>query len=533
MQKIPKKGTFEFRFSNLLLALCIVASTALSIVSSFLLGNFVDFLSGRPSFDRATWLYILAILGILFFTAVFHIIFANFLPLKVLLNKSISYSQDVMREVLHLSQRDYQRKDKGYYMNLVVSSAFTCGDLYAQKNVEFVGNVLCVLLLIVVAARVSVWFSLVYVIYIPLFIFLTWEPNKRLTSFQKAGLPTQDAFLGGTKKIVEDKRAINIARAESYFEVLYKKRSEKYLSFLTKLKWYLTLSTNLPNVLASVLTAVTLGVAAKLYFDGGMTIGTILVMFQLSQVLQNPLNRCLEIILYCSMNVAHIERLHELSAQEQNPTGYEQVFQNLDCLAKIPAGKVFSTPERERELFSVSRLTLPKNKLILVKGKNGTGKSTLTNLLTGFADIGILDGSIALDGALAQASYLCRPILFVDGDVAENMFGKKMNQKACDVLGIPFLDRQINESGSNLSLGEQQKLGLLRQLSSDAEVVVLDEPFANLDRDSIGRLAKYLSELKQKKSVIAIVHSHELDAFADIILEIHDGKLVCTPPPLS
>lgn len=527
MKHREKIRLFEPNVPNLLLAGCIVLCNALSIASSFLLGNFIDFLSGRPNFDRATVLYLGAILGALLIAAVMNMFFAQFLPLKRLLKKSIDYSQDVMSDVLKLSQKNYQSKEKGYYINLVTSSAYTCGDIYAMMNIELVGNVMCVLLMIAVAAYINVFFALTYIVYIPLFAFLTQSPNKKLTAFQKAGLSTQDAFLSGTKKIVEDKRAINIARAEAYFEELYKKSSEKYLSFITKFKWYSILSTNMPTLLSAVLTAATLGIAAKLYFGKGSTIGMIFVVFQLSQVLQKPLNGCMEIIIYCSLNQAHAERIRELRMQTQDDSGFDKIYRELDHLADIPSGELFSSPDRERKLFSIKEFTLPKNQLIVIKGGNGAGKSTLANLLTGFADRNAFDGSIALDDALADASYFSHPILFTDGDVKENMFGKEINPAVFDVLGISFSDKKINESGSNLSLGEQQKLGLLRVLSSDAEVIVLDEPFANLDRESINRLAAYLSKLKRRKSILAIVHSPELDAFADVLIRIHNGELVC------
>ncbi len=93
------------------------------------------------------------------------------------------------------------------------------------------------------------------------------------------------------------------------------------------------------------------------------------------------------------------------------------------------------------------------------------------------------------------------------------------------MLDITFQDKTIHESGGNLSYGEQQKLALLRVLSADADVIVLDEPFTNLDHESIDRLSNYISSLKNKKSIIAIMHSPELDQAADIILKIDNEKI--------
>ncbi|MFZ3069731.1 MAG: AAA family ATPase [Anaerolineaceae bacterium] len=106
------------------------------------------------------------------------------------------------------------------------------------------------------------------------------------------------------------------------------------------------------------------------------------------------------------------------------------------------------------------------------------------------------------------------------------MFGVEIDQEVYEILGASFEGKNINESGNNLSLGEQQKLGLLRVLSSKAAVVVLDEPFTNLDKDTIYSLTAYIAKIKGKKSIIVITHSPELDPFADMILRIDSGSLV-------
>lgn len=57
-------------------------------------------------------------------------------------------------------------------------------------------------------------------------------------------------------------------------------------------------------------------------------------------------------------------------------------------------------------------------------------------------------------------------------------------------------------------------------------LVVLDEPFTNLDHKCTGHLSDYIVGLKKKKSVIAIMHSPELDQFTDIVLKIDNKRLV-------
>lgn len=434
--KFPKM-LFEFRLINIFMAFGIVACMALSIMSSFLLGKFTDLISGKSDFDYGIIAYLVSLFGVLLLTVIANVYLAQYLPLRLQLKKSIAFSREVMDGLLKIPQKYYQREEKGYYINLITSSAFTCGDIYGQINVELVWNAICVLLLTVIAACINPYLGVIYLLYIPIFAVLTRKPNKKIADFQKAGLPTQDAFLSGTKKIIENKREINIARAESYYSDLYKERSGNYLSFAVKFKWYSILSANMPAILSVFLKVITMAAAIKLYFSGDATLGTILVIFQLSQLLQDPINKCFEILIHRMVNDVHIERIQQFINLQHEKSGFEDIFLLQNELALIKKGKLFSTPERTDMLFTVNDLLLPKNSLIVIKGSNGTGKSTLTNLLTGFIDIDIFDGILKLNHSLSKAAYLSHPILFAEGDIKENMFGAEINQ---DIYSI----RRIN-----------------------------------------------------------------------------------------
>ncbi|KGF14654.1 hypothetical protein HMPREF1647_00045, partial [Lancefieldella parvula DNF00906] len=77
----------------------------------------------------------------------------------------------------------------------------------------------------------------------------------------------------------------------------------------------------------------------------------------------------------------------------------------------------------------------------------------------------------------------------------------------------------------SVSLGERQKIGLLRALSRKQGALVLDEPLQNLDAPTSQRLCRYLTNLKGGRTVVVIMHSDELNQEADVLLDIQDGQL--------
>lgn len=153
----------------------------------------------------------------------------------------------------------------------------------------------------------------------------------------------------------------------------------------------------------------------------------------------------------------------------------------------------------------------------------------LVDYLTGFSDVDDFDGIASFDNSLLHCAYLTYPILVVSGTLEDNLFSMVKNTSAAAMLGIDELEtKEFDDKAVNLSFGEKQKLALLRTFSQGSDVLVLDEPLSNLDRASANRLVDFVAELKGRMSVIAIMHSPELDEAADCILTIEDHRLVRT-----
>ena len=311
----------------------------------------------------------------------------------------------------------------------------------------------------------------------------------------------------------------------SFMINLIVKKSNKYLEFVTKYKFFETASQEILIILSGVLQILTLALSAYLFYKKQISLGTIILMFQFSNLLQSPLNTCFQILIYKSVNKAHIERIRDFIKLSSEKSGFEKYYKDQEELICVKNGKFFTTGEKDKLLFTVDDLKIRKNSLVVVKGENGSGKSMFVNFITGFSDPESFEGNISLDFSLQKSSYLSYLILLVHGSLEENLFNEKSKENLFEVLNIDFRNKIIDDKSRNLSFGEQQKLNLLRVLSRDSSVIILDEPFTNLDKESIESLTKYILSLKGKFSIIAITHSPELDESADYILNIVDGKI--------
>lgn len=179
--------------------------------------------------------------------------------------------------------------------------------------------------------------------------------------------------------------------------------------------------------------------------------------------------------------------------------------------------------------------TLDKGETLLIAGRNGSGKSMLLKALKGLEKS---KGNICLDGEiLTKTKDRMRSFSIVFQDTELQIVGTTLYR---DVLfGLENLEMDNIEARANealkefglykikdrnpdeLSGGEKRKLSIASLMATEPKILLMDEPFANLDWPSSKTLIKAIERLKEKKATIIIV-SHE----ADRILSLTDRTLI-------
>lgn len=178
---------------------------------------------------------------------------------------------------------------------------------------------------------------------------------------------------------------------------------------------------------------------------------------------------------------------------------------------------------------------LKTNSLYVLKGDNGSGKTTLCKILTGLYDN--YEGEIYLENRdikkmnrdellnLIFYSAQLTPVfsdtlsnnIFLDSKITkeqENKYFKMIKFFSLDELE----EKEIIDDGS-VSGGQKQKIGILRALFSNKEILIFDEPTANLDKQSIKKLVMIIKKLKETKLIIVISHDNTFDCIASEIIK--------------
>jgi iron(III) transport system ATP-binding protein len=191
-------------------------------------------------------------------------------------------------------------------------------------------------------------------------------------------------------------------------------------------------------------------------------------------------------------------------------------------------------------------LLLPQGEIGCVVGSSGCGKTTLLRAIAGF--IGIDDGRIVIDGhevassrhalppeqrgiGLVFQDYALFPHLRVDENVAfglRNADATARRQRVDSMLRLVGLTAQARRYPHELSGGQQQRVALARALAPAPKLLLMDEPFSNLDVELRARLGSEVREILKSSGTSAMLVTHdqqEAFAIADRVGVMHQGRL--------
>ena len=206
------------------------------------------------------------------------------------------------------------------------------------------------------------------------------------------------------------------------------------------------------------------------------------------------------------------------------------VVKNVCKTFNFLAGK---TVQKNVALDNVS-FEVEKGCCTVLAGENGSGKSLLMSIIAGLEKCN--SGSVEVFGKVGIVFQEAETQILGDtvkDDVAFGLKNQKLkkeeiNKKIEDALKKVGLFEKSSYNCRFLSGGEKRRLSIACMLALDFPILVLDEPYANLDFLSIKSLNKLIEQLKNEGKTIIIL-SHELEkclALADKMIVLHKGKIV-------
>jgi putative ABC transport system ATP-binding protein len=194
-------------------------------------------------------------------------------------------------------------------------------------------------------------------------------------------------------------------------------------------------------------------------------------------------------------------------------------------------------------------LQLEQGEFILLKGRSGAGKSTLLNLIGGL--ITPTSGSVRIEDQIVNeldnkslSSLLLNNVgiifqsfnLLPTYDIYENvevaLAPKGLSKKQIQNLVLPYFEQfklsdKLHLLPEELSVGQQQKVAIIRTLVKQPLIILADEPTASVDEESSNIILEHLRNLNKEKTITVIIATHGVisDNIADKIITLENGSI--------
>ena len=212
--------------------------------------------------------------------------------------------------------------------------------------------------------------------------------------------------------------------------------------------------------------------------------------------------------------------------------------------------KIYRTKDEEIVALDNVSFSFESGKFYAIMGHSGSGKSTLIRIL------GLIDnfdkGNYTINnknvkklndddlsmlrmktiGFIFQDFYLDENLKAYENVILPMIINKEINNKERKNKAIMLLEKvglsnRVKHFPRQMSGGEQQRVCIARALANNPNYILADEPTGNLDENNESLVFSELKKLSNSgKCVIVVSHSKNVEDYADVLLEIKNGKLV-------
>ncbi|WP_133535439.1 ABC transporter ATP-binding protein [Tenacibaculum caenipelagi] len=211
----------------------------------------------------------------------------------------------------------------------------------------------------------------------------------------------------------------------------------------------------------------------------------------------------------------------------------------------------FTYPSKEKTLQNIG-FTLQKGEHLCIMGESGCGKSTLLKIVYGLLDVDkgnlfwndiqILGPEHHLVPGMEFFKYVAQDFdLMPFTSVSENIkkflsrfYPEEAEERTQELLEVIEMTGLANEKVKNLSGGQQQRVAIARALAKEPELLLLDEPFSQIDNFKKNSLRRRLFAYLKKKNIACIIATHDGNdalSFADRMMVIRNHQVLAYDSP--
>jgi len=536
----PFKGTYYF---------VLVAAILLSLFSTltpYLLKVTVDDYI-RPKNYEGMLLFVGFMLGALLLEVVFQFLFvfyANWLGQKVIKDLRVK----LFEKIIFFKMAYFDKTAVGRLVTRAVSDIETIASIFSQGLFMIIADLLKMILVIGVMLYVDWRLTLIVFSILPIILYATRLFQKSMKkAFEEVRL--QVANLNSfVQERLSGMKIVQIFHREKIEYDQFVAINEKHKKAWLKTVWF----NSIFFPVAEISSSVTIGLLVwyggfNVISGGGISLGTIFLFIQMSQMLFRPLRQIADKFNTLQMGMVAADRIFKIfeteSSIENKGTKSPTALKGAISFQKLH----FSYLPGEEVLHGIS-LDIKAGETVAIVGATGAGKSTIINLLSRFYEYDA--GDITIDkisikdfelnalrkhvAVVLQDVFLFADSLFNNITLYNDTISREEVAQAAKKIGVhDFIeslpggyDYNVKERGVMLSSGQRQLIAFLRAYITQPAILVLDEATSSVDSYTEEIIQKAIDTLTQGKTSIVIAHRLATVKNADRIIVMDQGTIV-------
>ena len=575
------KGTFKklmgyvgkYKGSLVLVAICLLISSAASVATSYLLKPLLnDYII--PGDFPGLFRMLLLMGGMYLLSSLCSYAYARIM-VHVAQHTVAALRQDLFNRLQQLPVSYYDRHQSGDLMSRFTNDIDTVSEMLNSSFASIISNVLTFVGTVVMMIVLNPWLTLITF----LFLGLMGLVVKVIGGRSRANFQRQQAALGALngyiEEMIEGQKVIKVFNHEGQAVERFTALNGDYRDAATAAQAYAGMMMPAMGNLSKINYAVTCCVGGLLAIGGVFDIGSLGAYLLYVKQVSQPVGQISQQINTLLAAAAGAERIFavmdEQPETDEGKTVIVRVEKNGDTLTetkrrtghwawKKPDGTLvelrgdvrfdhvtFSYDGEKTVLNDVSLFAEPGQKIAFV-GSTGAGKTTITNLINRFYDVqqgtitydGIDVKDIAKDSLRRSLGIVLQDTHLFTGTVADNIRYGKLDATDEEIRAAAKLanadsfirrlpqgyDTVITGDGGSLSQGERQLLNIARAAVSDPPVLILDEATSSIDTRTETLIERGMDSLMEGRTVFVIAHRLSTVRNSQAILVLEQGRII-------
>ncbi|MDC3077351.1 ABC transporter ATP-binding protein/permease [Flavobacteriales bacterium] len=535
-----------YKVNFIFLTVAAILISVFSILNQYLLKIAVDTYITPKDYEGLI-LIISLMFGVLIFQVTFQFLFvflANILGQKVVYDIRIK----LFSRIIKFKMSYYDKSSVGRLVTRAVNDMETIASIFSQGLFMIVADLILMLSVLAVMIFLSLKLSFIIFAILP-FILIATRLFQRAMKVAFNDVRNEVANLNSfVQERISGIKEIQIFNREKIENEKFIKINEKHKNAWLKTVWY----NSIFFPIAEISTSITIGLLV--WYGGGLvglgqssiTLGTIFLFIQLSQMLFRPLRQIADKFNTLQMGMVAANRVFKILDNSEFIKDEGKLKTNI-IDGNVSFKKIEFSYDSKNQVFKDFNLNIKSGEKVAIVGSTGSGKTTIVNLLLRFYELDkgeiLIDGKnikeMSIDLLRSNISLVSQNIFLFADSIYNNivLYNKKISInkviEAAKKIGIHnFITKlpnsynyNVKERGIMLSEGQKQLISFLRAYVSEPSILILDEATSSIDSKTEKLIQYATSKIIENKTSIIIAHRLSTILNSDKIILLDKGEI--------